>query len=112
MAKYRETRKFRVHQAREISRALMALIHPPENMNELDTAEMLYDQSTTTAWKLRNWYEDQLLEWFEHVNRIMSNYDQIEPRISDVKRLVAGMSVQDVSRLFIDEYEKYGEVLQ
>ena len=58
MKTFRQTRNYKLHQAKEIARALAALANPPENIDDLDWNEMKYDPSTSTAFKLRNWYED------------------------------------------------------
>lgn len=108
MKTFRQTRNYKFHQAKEIAKALAALANPPVNIDDLDWNEMKYDPSTSTAFKLRHWYEDQLLDWFEHVNKVMRHYPEVSPRISDVKRLMSGMSLQDVCKLFVEEYEKYG----
>jgi hypothetical protein len=108
--KYKETKAYKLRQAREVGSALMTLAYPPEDMDTLDEKEMRFDLNTTTAYKLRNWYDDQLLEWFERVNLIMTKYKKLDPRTKDIKRIMSGMSIHDVCGLFLDEYEKFGEV--
>ena len=108
--KYKETKAYKLRQAREVGSALMALVYPPEDMDTLDEAEMRFELSTTTSYKLRNWYDDQLLEWFERINLIMTKYKKLDPRTKDIKRIMSGMSIHDVCGLFLDEYEEFGEV--
>ena len=109
--KFKETRVCKLHRAREIAKALAALTNLPEDIDPLDMIEIKFDSETSTAYKLRNWYEDELLEWFDRINNIMAKYPEVKPRDVDIKRLMSGLSVQTVCRLFIDEYEidKNGE---
>lgn len=111
MKLFKETKPFKLFEARQISRALMSLVCIPENMDPRDVCEIKFDLNTSTSWKLRNWYDDQILEWFDHINVIMGKYQKVEPRTIDVKRLMSGLSVREVCNLFITEYEEKGAIL-
>jgi hypothetical protein len=110
MKLYKDTRNAKVRRAKEIATALMILIEIPDEINDIDIPEIKYDNITSTKYKLLNWYDDQLLEWFDNINRVANNYNcHINPRKQDVKRLLHGMPLREVCRIFIDEYER-GEV--
>ena len=109
--RYKDTRPYKLFEARQISKALMSLVCIPDNIDPRDLAVMRFDSESSTGYKLRNWYDDELLEWFDCINTIMDKYQRIEPRSIDVKRLMRGMSVSEVSNLFINEYEERGAIL-
>ena len=109
--KFRETKTFKKFEARQIAMALMSLVCIPDDISPLDFAELQYDQTSSASYKLHNWYDDQLLDWFERVNIIVGKYQKVEPRSIDIKRLMSGMAVRDVANLFITEYEENGAIL-
>ena len=108
--KFMNTRKQRIKRCKEIAKALTALIFVPEDIDILDYQEMLFDPETSTSYKLTHWYDDQLLEWFDHINKVMKKYRPVDARIIDVKRLMSGMSVREVAQLFYQEYKERGVI--
>lgn len=106
MVLFKNTRKRKRIQCENIAKALITLVSLPEDIDILDYKEIEYDQSVSTTFKLNHWYDDQLLEWFEHINKIMMKYDTVDiiPREIDVKRLLHGMSINEVCKLFVYEY--------
>lgn len=108
---FKNTRKQKRMKCESIAKALISLAFIPEEIDILDYKEIQYDPSVSTLYKLRHWYDDQLVEWFDRINKIMSKYNtNIRPREIDVKRLMHGMSINEVCKLFAYEYCTNGGV--
>lgn len=97
--------------AKSIAQALVAIVDMPTNIDPLDIAEMQYDPSTTTREKLMTYYDDQLLEWFDIIRKIVNKYEPLWARKSDIKKLMKGVPVRQVTQEFIRDWEERGCVI-
>lgn len=97
--------------AKSIAQALVAIVDIPANIDPLDMAEIQYDPSTTAREKIITYYDDQLLEWFDTIRKIIGKYDCLCARKSDIKKLMKGVPVRQVAQEFMKDYEERGCII-
>ena len=97
--------------AKSIAQALVAIVDMPADIDPLDMAEMQYDPSTTAREKIMTYYDDQLLEWLDIIRKIVSKYDHLSNRKSDIKKLMKGVPIRQVAKEFIRDWEERGCII-